>query len=254
MPRYKITIEYDGTGYVGWQRQSDLRSIQGAVEEALFKLSGQVVSVHASGRTDAGVHARGQVIHVDLLKTYEPFEIRNALNFYLARHTITIIEVEDVDTSFHARFSSLERRYLYRILNRPQPSALERYRAWHVHKPLEAELMHNAAQCLLGYHDFSTFRSSSCQSLSPFKTLDQLDVVRHGEYIEVFARSRSFLHHQVRNMVGSLKFVGEGKWGLDEFRQAFEARDRRTGGITAPSQGLYFLGVTYPNVFKNVQQ
>jgi len=245
MPRYKLTIEYDGTGYAGWQRQKNLMSIQGALEDAIFKFSKEIVTLHASGRTDAGVHARGQIAHVDLQKTYQTFQIRNAVNSYLDRHSIRIIEVENVDESFHARFSSVERRYLYMILNRPVSSPLERYRAWHVYKPLNVELMHEAAQYLLGHHDFSTFRASECQSLSPMKTLDQLDVLRRGDYIEIIARSRSFLHHQVRNMVGTLKLVGEGKWSLEDFQNAFEARDRRRGGVTAPPQGLYFIGVHY---------
>lgn len=247
MPRYKLTIEYDGTGYAGWQRQKNVISVQGALEEAFLKFSQEIVTLHASGRTDAGVHARGQVAHVDLQKTYQTFQIRNAVNSYLDRHSIRIIDVEDVDESFHARFSSVERRYLYKILNRPASSPLERYRVWHIYKPLKAELMHEAAQYLIGYHDFSTFRASECQSLSPLKTLDQLDVIRHKDYIEIFARSRSFLHHQVRNMVGTLKLVGEGKWSLEDFQSAFEACDRRRGGMTAPAQGLYFMSAHYQN-------
>jgi tRNA pseudouridine38-40 synthase len=247
MPRYKLTIEYDGTGYAGWQRQKNLMTVQGAIEEAFFKFSQEIVILHASGRTDTGVHARGQVAHVDLQKTYQTYQVRNAVNSYLGQHSIRIIDVEAVNELFHARFSSLERRYLYLILNRVAPSALERYRVWHVYKPLKAELMHEAAQYLLGQHDFSTFRASECQSLSPIKTLDQLEVIRRDDYIEIFARARSFLHHQVRNMVGALKLVGEGKWSVKDFRNAFEACDRRRGGIIAPSQGLYFMGVTYPS-------
>jgi tRNA pseudouridine38-40 synthase len=245
MQRYKLTIEYDGTHFHGWQRQDGLPTVQAEVEKAISALSGEEKTIHCSGRTDAGVHALGQVAHVDLARRFEPFELRNGLNHFLRDSGVVVCYVEIVSEDFHARFSSKKRRYHYRILNRPFPLALQKERAWHVVKPLDAVKMQEAANHLIGCHDFSTFRAAECQGMSPVKTLEKLDVNRDGEQINITAVSKSFLHHQVRNMVGTLKLVGEGKWQPGDVKQALEARDRRAGGPTAPAHGLYFVCVDY---------
>lgn len=246
MVRYKLTIEYDGTLYHGWQRQLGLPTIQEEIETAAFRMTGQSLVLHCSGRTDAGVHALGQVAHLDFPDGFAAFKVRDGLNYYLKPQPICILKAEIVDDDFHARFSTLERSYVYRIVNRFAPLTVERNRAWQVPKPLDIGKMHQAAQILTGTHDFSTFRDSDCQALSPIKTLDQLDV-RHvyGDHIEIFARSRSFLHHQVRNMVGSLKLVGEGRWNLDDLEKALAAKNRKAGGPTAPPGGLYLYQIRY---------
>src|SRR5579863_7553137 len=247
MPRYRLILEYDGTGFVGWQRQDNGASIQGALEEAIEKLSGARVTVTGAGRTDAGVHALGQVAHFDLEKEFEPGKVRDALNHYLRPAPVVVLEAGLADGEFHARFSAEARHYLYRILNRRSPPALEQGRVWHVSPRLDAEAMHHAAQALVGQHDFTTFRAAECQAASPVKTLDALSVRRAGGEIHVEARARSFLHHQVRSIVGSLKLVGEGKWRPGDVAAALEARDRARCGPVAPSEGLYLVRVDYPD-------
>ncbi|WP_404400006.1 tRNA pseudouridine(38-40) synthase TruA [Pelagibacterium halotolerans] len=245
MPRYKLTIEYDGTPFVGWQRQADALSVQEALEIAILGFSGEDVRTQTAGRTDAGVHALGQVAHFDLQREWDPFRISEALNFHLKPHPIVILSCEEVGGDFEARFSATARHYEYRILNRRARPALDARRVWHVAVPLDADAMHAAAQPLLGRHDFSTFRSAQCQANSPIRTLDRLDVSREGEMVVVRASARSFLHHQVRSLVGSLKLVGEGKWAAEDMRAALEARDRARCGAMAPSVGLYLIAVDY---------
>ncbi len=246
MPRYKLTLEYDGTGLVGWQRQAEGVSVQQVLETAAERFCGERVTVHGAGRTDAGVHALGQAAHLDLPREASPEVIRNALNHHAKPAAIAVLAVERVADSFDARRSARGRVYLYRILNRRPPPALERGRVWHVGPRLDAEAMQEAARLLLGKHDFTTFRDSLCQAKSPVKTLDALEVSRAGDEIRVEARARSFLHHQVRNMVGTLKLVGAGKWRVGNVAGALEARDRRAGGPTAPAEGLYLVEVVYP--------
>lgn len=245
MPRYKITIEYDGTPFVGWQVQAAGPSVQGAITEAIRRFSGEAIAVRGAGRTDAGVHARGQVAHFDLARAWEPFKIREALNFHLRPDPISILDCREADGAFDARFSATGRHYLFRILSRRAPPALERDRAWWLPVVLDAEAMHEAAQALLGRHDFTTFRAAGCQAKSPLRTLDRLDVSRDGDEIGVRASARSFLHSQVRSMVGSLKLVGEGKWRPKELRIALDARDRAACGPVAPASGLYLMQVDY---------
>lgn len=246
MPRYKLTIEYDGTPFCGWQRQRDRMSVQQALEEAVERFSGEAVTSQAAGRTDAGVHALGQVAHIDLGKAWEPFRIREALNYHLRAFPVVVVECAAVGDDFEARFSALARHYEYRILTRRAPAALERNQVWHVPKTLDAQKMHEAAQMILGLHDFTTFRSSECQAKSPMRTLDAFDVVGDSEVIAITASARSFLHHQVRSMVGCLKLVGEGKWSPADFRAALDAADRSRCAAMAPSCGLYLTGVDYP--------
>jgi tRNA pseudouridine38-40 synthase len=248
MPRYKLTIEYDGTGFAGWQYQANAPTIQAVLEEAIRALGVPHITVHAAGRTDAGVHALGQAAHVDLERDWEPFVLRNALNAHVRPHPISVLAVERVADDFHARFSALRRSYLYRILTRRAPPALERCRVWWLPMALDSDAMHAAAQALIGRHDFTTFRSVQCQAQSPVKTLDRLAVGREGEEIVIRAEARSFLHHQVRSIVGSLKLVGEGKWSGRDLNDALAARDRQRCGPVAPAFGLYLVGVDYtPN-------
>jgi tRNA pseudouridine38-40 synthase len=246
VPRYRLTIEYDGTGLVGWQRQPNGLSVQEALETALAKFCGAVVPVHGGGRTDAGVHALAQAAHLDLPREYPTDTIRSALNHHLRPHAISVLEVAAVAGDFHARVSAIERRYRYRILNRRAPPVIDRMRVWHVPAPLDAAAMQAGARHLVGHHDFSTFRDSLCQAKSPVKTLDALDVSRVGDEIHIEARARSFLHHQVRNMAGTLKLVGLGRWRPDDVATALAARDRRAGGPTAPAEGLYLVAIRYP--------
>jgi tRNA pseudouridine38-40 synthase len=250
MPRYKLTLEYDGSSLVGWQRQDNGPSVQSWLEAAGAKLAGHEVAVVGAGRTDAGVHATGQVAHVDIQKPLSTDAVRDGFNFWLfvgaMPAPVVVLQAEQVADDFHARFSAIGRRYAYRIINRRAPLTLQRGHAWSVAKPLDAERMHQAAQILVGHHDFTSFRAVACQSKSPVKTLDLLSVRRHGDAIVIEAAARSFLHHQVRNMAGSLKWVGEGRWSEDDLRRALEARDRRAGGPTAPPDGLTLTDVVYP--------
>ena len=245
MPRYRLTLEYDGTGLVGWQRQDNGASVQSALEAAIEKLSGESVTVHGAGRTDAGVHAFGQVAHFDLAKEFPPDTIRDALNHFVRPNAIAVLESSIAAPDFHARFSAVRRHYLYRILTRRPPPVLERNRVWHVVHALDAEAMHQAAQALVGSHDFTTFRAAECQAKSPVKTLDRLDVRRAADEIHIEATARSFLHHQVRSIVGSLKLVGEGKWRARDLADALAAKDRARCGPVAPSDGLYLVKVDY---------
>ena len=246
MPRYRLLLEYDGGPFQGWQRQGDAPTVQGALETALLACSGESATVFSAGRTDAGVHALGQVAHVDLARDWQPERLAGALNFHLRPHPITVLEARAAAPDFHARFSCTGRRYLYRILARRSPAALERGRVWHVPVHLDAERMHVAAQALVGRHDFTSFRSSECQSASPVKTLGGIHVVREGELILCRLWARSFLHHQVRNIVGTLKTVGEGKAPVVWVREALEARNRRATGQTAPAEGLFLVAAEYP--------
>jgi tRNA pseudouridine38-40 synthase len=245
MPRYKLLIEYNGMDFSGWQMQSVLPTVQGALEAAITKLVGQRCLVYGAGRTDAGVHALGQIAHVDLPTAWDPFVLRNAINGNVRPHKVSVVDVWAVPDDFHARFSATERRYLFRILNRRAPPALDYGKVWHVPVPLDADLMHEAGEVFLGTHDFSTFRASNCQALSPVKTIDVFKVSRYGEDIEVEVQARSFLHHQVRSMVGSLKLVGENKWTVQDLKHALARRDRKACGVVAPPEGLYLVSVGY---------
>jgi tRNA pseudouridine38-40 synthase len=245
MPRYKLTIEYDGTPFVGWQVQDNGMSVQGVVADAVLAFAGERAAVGGAGRTDAGVHALGQVAHVDLAKEWPPDTVRDALNAHLRPHPVAVLLAERVADDFDARFSAIRRHYRYRIINRRADLALEVQRAWRVPRPLDATAMHDAAQRLVGRHDFTTFRSTECQAKSPVKTLDRLDVTRDGDGVDVIAVARSFLHNQVRSMVGSLVHVGEGKWSTDDLAAALAARDRTACGQVAPPQGLYLVRVEY---------
>ncbi|MCL6705702.1 tRNA pseudouridine(38-40) synthase TruA [Pseudomonas sp. R2.Fl] len=248
MPRYRMTVEYDGTPYVGWQRQENGLSVQEALETAVLSLTGETVSIRGAGRTDSGVHALGQVVHVDLGRDWEGYKLRNALNAHLALagQAVSVLDAVAVDETFDARFSALRRHYLYRIISRPARLAIEANRAWWVPKPLDHELMHEAAQQLVGHHDFTTFRSAHCQANSPMRTLDRLDVTRDGDVIEIRASAQSFLHNQIRSFAGTLKLAGEEKMTVADVRAALEARDRAACGPVAPPEGLYFLKVDYP--------
>jgi tRNA pseudouridine38-40 synthase len=245
MPRYKLTIEYDGTPFVGWQMQENGASVQGCLAQAVKAFSGEESIPRGAGRTDAGVHALGQVAHVDLAKDWATEKVRNALNALLRPDPIAVLACEAVAPDFDARFSATARHYLYRIIDRRSPLALERERAWGVFRALDAKAMDEAAQVLVGHYDFTTFRSTECQAASPVKTLDRLAVSRHCEVIRVEASARSFLHNQVRSMVGSLKLVGEGKWGQADLEAALAARERERCGPVAPPHGLYLAKVDY---------
>jgi tRNA pseudouridine38-40 synthase len=254
MPRYCIIIEYVGTPFVGWQRQAAGVSIQGALEDAILNFSGETVSVRGAGRTDAGVHARGQVAHFDLAKAWEPNRIRDAMNFHLRPHPIAVLSSSLVDGAFDARFSAVERHYEYLLLTRRAPPVLERNRVWWTAHDLDVEAMREAAVVLLGRHDFTTFRATQCQASSPVKTLDVFDVVRQGEKIVCRVSARSFLHHQVRSMVGSLKLVGEGKWTRDDIAAALAACNREACGPVAPAAGLYLVAVDYASADNKIAE
>ena len=245
MPRYRLTIEYDGRPYYGFQAQATLPSVQGAIEAAVKAFSGQDVRIHAAGRTDTGVHATGQVAHVDLERDWPAQTVMNALNAHLMREAVSVLDVVVAPQDWHARFSARERRYLYRILNRPAPPALDQGKVWHMKKAMDAAAMHAAAQALVGLHDFTTFRDMACQSKSPVKTLDVADVSRVGEEVHLAFAARSFLHRQVRSMTGTLAEVGVGRWTADDVRSALEAQDRTACGPVAPADGLYLTGVGY---------
>jgi tRNA pseudouridine38-40 synthase len=245
VPRYKLTIEYDGTPFAGWQIQAGQTTVQGVLMTAIEALTGEKAPVQGAGRTDAGVHARAQAAHVDLAKEWDSDTVRDALNAHLRPHPVAVVAAEKAAADFNARTSALKRHYLYRIINRRADLTLDRGRAWRVPRPLDAQAMHGAAQALLGKHDFTTFRSTECQAKSPVKTLDRLDVVRDGNEVNVLASARSFLHNQVRSMVGSLVTVGEGKWSADDLARALHARDRTACGQVAPPDGLYLMKVDY---------
>ncbi len=247
MPRYRLLIEYDGTPYHGWQRQSTLRSVQGAIEAAIQGLVGELTHLQGCGRTDAGVHALGQVAHFECAKTYPAFVVRDALNAKLidANNTIAILDVTQENDRFHARFSCLKRHYLYKIINRRAPVSLDINRAWHIRKPLDVAAMNMAAQHLIGHHDFSTFRSSECQANSAMRTIETLVLTAYEESVEMRTSARSFLHHQVRSFAGSLVQVGLGKWTANDLKAALEAKDRTRCGPQAPACGLYFVGGEY---------
>jgi tRNA pseudouridine38-40 synthase len=245
MPRYRLTLEYDGGPYKGFQAQGDLPTVQGAVERAILAFTGETLRLQAAGRTDTGVHASGQVVHVDLSKDWPAQTVRNALNAHLVDEAVVVLEAEVAPEGWHARFSATERRYLYRILNRPTPPALDRGQVWHVRTPLDAGAMHAAAQVLVGHHDFTTFRDLACQARSPVKTLDVVEVSRRGEEVWLRFASRSFLHRQVRSMTGTLAEVGVGRWTAQDVKAALEARDRQACGPVAPASGLSLTGVAY---------
>ncbi len=258
MPRYKLIVEYDGTPYAGWQRQDDQPTVQGDLEKAAQLFCGQPTQIVGAGRTDAGVHATAQVAHLELANDMDPFRVMQGLNFHLFTHTdengkttqrennrISVIKAQKVDDAFHARFSATKRHYLYRIINRRARLSLEANRASHINEPLDIDLMQKAANILVGTHDFSSFRDTMCQAKSPIKTLEKLDVKRHGDEIRITTHARSFLHHQVRIMVGTLALVGKGRWSVDDVQKALDARDRKAGGTTAPPEGLYLTGVEY---------
>jgi tRNA pseudouridine38-40 synthase len=245
VPRYKLTIEYDGAPFCGWQIQADQVTVQGVLTAAVTALTGDTVLVQGAGRTDAGVHARGQVAHVDLARDWPTDTVRDALNAHLRPHPVAVLSAERVPDDFNARMSAVKRHYLYRIINRRADLALDTGHAWRVPRPLDAAAMHDAAQRLVGKHDFTTFRSTECQAKSPVKTLDQLDVVRDGEHVHVITSARSFLHNQVRSMVGSLVAVGDGKWSADDLSRVLQACDRTACGQVAPPDGLYLMKVDY---------
>ena len=245
MSRYKLTIEYDGHGYVGWQRQDNGPSIQQALEEAVTAYSQEEVVVHGAGRTDAGVHALGQVVHVNIRRDDDPAVVANAVNAYLRPQPISVLSAERVGEDFHARFSATRRTYVYRIINRKAPLAVEANRAWRVPQDLDLKEMTKAAQVLVGYHDFSSFRASVCQAKSPLRTLEVLSVSRLENCLTIKACAPSFLHHQVRNIVGTLKLVGQGRWSADDVKKVLAARDRGMAGPTAPACGLYLISVGY---------
>jgi tRNA pseudouridine38-40 synthase len=245
MPRYRLTLEYDGGPYRGFQAQGKLPTVQASIERAVHAFCGETIRLQAAGRTDTGVHATCQVVHVDLQKAWRAEVVMNALNAHLVPEPIAVIDAAVAPEGWHARFSARKRRYLYRILNRRGPPALDQGRVWHVKKPLDAQAMHAAAQVLVGRHDFTTFRDAACQAKSPVKTLDEVSVWREGEEVLLSFASRSFLHRQVRSMTGSLAEVGAGRWSRDDLAAALEARDRKACGPVAPAEGLVLTGVDY---------
>lgn len=247
MTRFALTVEYDGRPFIGWQRQDNGPSVQAAIEAAVTQVTGESAAVHAAGRTDAGVHALGMRAHVDIARDIAPFRLMEALNALLRPDPVAILDCVVVPEGWHARFSCVARHYEYRIVQRRAPLTWEKGLAWRIANPLDAEAMQAGAQRLIGRHDFTTFRSAHCQADSPLRTLDRLDVVREGERIRVLASARSFLHHQVRSMVGCLALVGQGKWAVDDMTRALEARDRAALGFNAPSDGLFFVRADYPS-------
>lgn len=247
MTRFRLTVEYDGRPFMGWQRQPHGPSVQAAIEDAAKAITGEDIILHAAGRTDAGVHAEAMAAHLDVEKALTAFRLMEGINAKLRPYPVAILDCVEVADDWHARFSCIGRRYLYRIVNRRAPLALDKGRAWRVPQPLDSDAMHDAAQLLVGHHDFTTFRSIHCQSASPVKTLDSLDVRRFGEEIEIAASARSFLHHQVRSMVGCLMMVGRGQWSAADLKAALEAKDRTALGFNAPPDGLYFIEARYPD-------
>lgn len=247
MTRFALTLEFDGTPFMGLQRQAHGPSVQQSVEAAVQAVTGETVTLHAAGRTDAGVHALAMRVHVDIEKAIAPFRLMEALNAYLRPDPIAVLACEEKGEDWHARFSCVGREYLYRIANRRAPLTLEKDRAWHVPQPLDVEAMHRAAQALVGSHDFTTFRSAHCQAASPVKTLGRLSVRREGDAVLIEAAARSFLHHQVRSMVGCLALVGMGRWREGQVAEALAARNRAELGLNAPAEGLYFVRALYPD-------
>lgn len=245
MTRWRLTLEYDGGPFMGWQRQDHGPSVQQTLEEAIHTMTGELVTIHAAGRTDAGVHALAMSAHVDIEKRLTEHRLREGMNALVRPNPVSLLAAEPAPGDWHARFSCTGRRYLYRILNRQAPPALERGRVWHIPVPLDVDAMREGARHLVGRHDFTTFRSAHCQSESPVKTLDRLEVTRSGDEIRIEAAARSFLHHQVRSMVGCLALVGRGQWSADDIRSALAARDRSALGFNAPPDGLYFVAATY---------
>lgn len=258
MPRYKLTIEYDGTPYAGWQKQDDQPTVQGELQKAALLFCGENLNIVGAGRTDAGVHATAQVAHIDLPREMDPFRVMQGLNYYLfssvdangkvtskENNRISVTKAQAVPDDFHARFSATRRHYLFRIINRSSRLALESNRVWLVNEKLDVAAMQKAANILVGHHDFSSFRDTMCQAKSPEKTLEKLEVTRHGEEIRIITCGRSFLHHQVRIMVGTLALVGKGRWTVPDVQKALDARDRKAGGPTCPPEGLYLTGVEY---------
>jgi tRNA pseudouridine38-40 synthase len=247
MTRYALTLEFDGGPFFGLQRQDNGPTVQQVVEDAAQTITGEHVRMHAAGRTDSGVHALGMVAHIEIAKPFDPFRLMEALNAKMRPAPVAVIACRAVADDWHARFSCIGRAYEYRIINRRPPLTLERGKAWQVTRPIDAEAMHAAAQLLVGTHDFTTFRSTHCQAPNPVKTLDQLDVTRDGEQVIVRAAARSFLHHQVRSMVGTLALVGLGQWSAPQLQAALDARDRAQLGLNAPPDGLYFVRAVYPD-------
>ncbi|HBS30127.1 MAG TPA: tRNA pseudouridine(38-40) synthase TruA [Parvularcula sp.] len=245
MPRYKVILEFDGGPFVGWQAQANGRAVQQALEDAVFKFSGETVTVFSAGRTDAGVHALAMPAHFDLERPRDPGVIRDALNFHLKPDPVAVLEAEEVAADFHTRFSATARRYRYRIVNRRAPLTLEAGRAWRLAPPIDADAMNRAAQVLVGRHDFTTFRASTCQAATPVKTLNSIAVDRRGDDVFIETAARSFLHHQVRSMAGALAEVGMGRWSVADFEAAFRAADRTRCAQVAPPEGLYFIGAEY---------
>ncbi len=248
MTRWKLTIEYNGMPYCGWQRQDGQPSVQQHIEEAIFKFCQKDIRIQGAGRTDTGVHALGQIAHFDLDYGARPlsgFDLAKALNALLRPHPIAILNAEEVDAEFHARFGAKTKLYRYRICNRRAPVALNQGFAWHFWQPLDEKIMHNTAQMLIGTHDYSTFRDSDCQAKSPVRNITRIDITRSGDEVIMECEGKSFLHHQVRNMIGTLTHVGEGKWTKDDFKSAFDAKDRTKGGITAPPDGLTLVHIDY---------
>ena len=245
MTRFRLSVEFDGRPFMGWQRQAHGPTVQGAIEDAILGVTGEAATVGAAGRTDAGVHGLAMAAHVDVARDITPFRLMEAINAVIRPHPVARLSCETVADDWHARFSCTGRRYRYRIINRRPPLTYDAGLAWRISSALDAEAMHEAAQALVGLHDFTTFRSAHCQSASPIKTLDRLDVRRTGDEIHCDVAARSFLHHQVRSMVGCLAMVGEGKWNADDLRAALEARDRTALGFNAPPDGLYFVAAVY---------
>lgn len=245
MPRFKLIIEYDGTNTIGWQKQRSGNSIQAMLEAAGKKFCGLDLEFTAAGRTDAGVHALAQVVHTDITKDIDADTVQGAFNFHLKEDPVSVLQVEQVDENFHARFSATGRSYVYKILNRRAPPVIDQHRVWHIHQSLNDKAMHDAAQVLIGTHDFSSFRDAECQAKSPIKTLDTFQITKDGEMIVANISAKSFLHHQVRNMIGTLKLVGEGKWTKTDVKAALDAKDRTKAGMTAPPHGLYLTAVRY---------
>ncbi len=246
MPRYRLTLEYDGGPFVGWQRQDNGASVQGALEEAVFRFCGERVTAAAAGRTDAGVHALAMTAHIDLEDPRDPFVIGEALNYHLKPSPVAVLSVDEAGEGFHARFSAVGRRYVYRIVNRRAPLALDQGRAWRVAAPLDADAMHQGAQFLVGRHDFSTFRAAQCQAASPVKSLSEISCERAGDEIRIRVAAPSFLHHQVRSIAGSLVEVGAGKWAPGDIDRILKRADRAACGPVAPASGLYFVRADYP--------